>query len=284
VRGFVKSDDGLVHAMAARLAGSPDVYGQDNREPEQSINFITVHDGFTLNDLVSYNQKHNEANGHDNLDGSDENRSWNCGIEGPTDDAAVEALRNRQVKNLLALLLNAAGAPLLLMGDEVRRTQQGNNNAYCQDNETSWFDWALVTKHADIHRFVKLLIAARVHRQTGRTDEDTLQELLSQADVTFHGAMLGEPDEGASSHSLAVSFASLDGRVRMYLATNAYWEPLDFELPPPPAAGQGWRRWLDTSLPSPEDIHPWVDAPPVSGSAYRVGPRSVVGLVATLLD
>ena len=131
-------------ALAKRLAGSPDIYGQDAREPEQSINFVTVHDGFTLNDLVSYNDKHNEANGEDNRDGANDNLSWNCGVEGPTDDPAVEALRNRQVKNFFTLLLAAVGAPLILMGDEVRRTQRGNNNAYCQDNELSWFDWTLL--------------------------------------------------------------------------------------------------------------------------------------------
>ena len=162
VRSFVKSDNGAVAALAQRLTGSPDVYGKDVREPEQSVNFVTVHDGFTLNDLVSYNEKHNEANGEDNRDGANDNLSWNCGVEGPTDDPAVEALRNRQVKNFFTLLLTAVGAPLILMGDEVRRTQQGNNNAYCQDNELSWFDWTLLDKHGDVQRFVKQLIADRL--------------------------------------------------------------------------------------------------------------------------
>ena len=125
---------------------------------------MTCHDGFTLNDLVSYNEKHNEANGEDNRDGANDNRSWNCGVEGPTDDPAVEKLRNRQVKNFLTVTLLSLGVPMILMGDEVRRTQRGNNNAYCQDNETSWFDWTLVEKHADVHRFVKLLIARRLLR------------------------------------------------------------------------------------------------------------------------
>ena len=138
-----------------RLLGSPDIYGHEEREAEQSINFVTCHDGFTLNDLVSYNHKHNEANGEDNRDGSNDNLSWNCGVEGPTDDPAIEALRNRQVKNFFALELLSAGTPMLLMGDEVRRTQRGNNNAYCQDSEISWFDWSLLERHADIHRFVK---------------------------------------------------------------------------------------------------------------------------------
>ena len=140
------------------MVGSPEIYGHKEREAEQSVNFVTCHDGFTLNDLVSYNQKHNEANGEDNRDGANDNRSWNCGVEGPTDDPAVEKLRNRQVKNFLTVTMMSLGVPMILMGDEVRRTQRGNNNAYCQDNEISWFDWTLVEKHADVHRFVSLLI------------------------------------------------------------------------------------------------------------------------------
>ena len=138
--------------LAARLLGSPDLYGHEEREAEQSINFVTCHDGFTLNDLVSYNQKHNEANGENNRDGTNDNLSWNCGVEGPTDDPEIEALRNRQVKNFFALMLLAAGTPMLLMGDEVRRTQRGNNNAYCQDDDISWFDWACSndTRHPSI--------------------------------------------------------------------------------------------------------------------------------------
>ena len=147
VRSFMKADRGTVGRLARRLLGSPDIYGGAEREPEKSINFVTCHDGFTLNDLVSYNGKHNEANGEDNRDGSDFNLSWNCGVEGPTDDPTIERLRNRQVKNFLALTLLSAGAPILLMGDEVRRTQRGNNNAYCQDNDISWFDWSGLDKH-----------------------------------------------------------------------------------------------------------------------------------------
>ena len=148
VRSFMKGDEGTVSKLVTRLVGSPDMYSHKEREPEQSINFVTCHDGFTLNDLVSYNSKHNEANKEENRDGNNDNLSWNCGIEGPTDDAAVEALRNRQVKNFLTLTLLSIGAPMILMGDEVRRTQYGNNNAYCQDNELSWFDWSLIEKHA----------------------------------------------------------------------------------------------------------------------------------------
>ena len=156
--------DDSVARIADRFLGSPSIYGHKEREAEQSVNFVTCHDGFTLNDLVSYNQKHNEENGEDNRDGADDNRSWNCGVEGPSDDPAVETLRNRQVKNFLTVTMLSLGVPMILMGDEVRRTQRGNNNAYCQDNETSWFDWTLLSRHADVHRFVRLLIARRLMR------------------------------------------------------------------------------------------------------------------------
>ena len=150
VRGFVKGDRGTVRMLAQRVLGSPDIFGHEEREPEQSLNFVTCHDGFTLNDLVSYNSKHNEANGEGNRDGSDNNLSWNCGIEGPSDDDTVEGLRRRQVKNFIVQLLISIGTPMLLMGDEMRRTQQGNNNAYCQDNEISWLDWSLLERHCGL--------------------------------------------------------------------------------------------------------------------------------------
>ena len=145
-------------ATAARSAASPTGSSaaprftrHKQREPEQSVNFVTCHDGFTLNDLVSYDRKHNEANGENNRDGGNDNLSWNCGVEGPTDDPAIEALRNRQVKNFLTVTMLSIGMPMILMGDEVRRTQGGNNNVYCHDDETNWFDWALLQKHADVH-------------------------------------------------------------------------------------------------------------------------------------
>ena len=142
--------------------GSPDIFGHQEREPEQSINFVTCHDGFTLNDLVSYNDKHNEANGEGNQDGQNDNLSWNCGIEGPSEDAEIEQLRRRQVKNFIVILLTSIGTPMLQMGDEMRRTQRGNNNAYCQDNEVSWLDWSLLDRHRDLHRFVRTLIGHRL--------------------------------------------------------------------------------------------------------------------------
>ena len=161
VRGFFLGEGGFVGRLADRLLGSPEIYGHKEREAEQSVNFVTCHDGFTLNDLVSYNQKRNEPNGENNRDGADDNRSWNCGVEGTTDDPAIEKLRERQIKNFLTVTLLSLGVPMLLMGDEARRSQRGNNNAYCQDNETSWFDWNLVRRHAGLHRFVGLLAARR---------------------------------------------------------------------------------------------------------------------------
>jgi glycogen operon protein len=257
--------------------GSPDLYSHEEREPEQSINFVTCHDGFTINDLVSYGRKHNEANGEGNRDGSDHNLSWNCGVEGPTSDPAIETLRNRQVKNFLAVNLLALGAPMLLMGDEVRRSQGGNNNAYCQDNGTSWFDWTLLERHADVHRFVRLLIAGRLQRDVALTSPAmTLNQLLGQARLTWHGVKLGEPDWGLDSHSLALTARTLSRRVAFHFMINAWREPLVFELPPAQdLAGTRWRRWLDTSLPSPADIVPLDEAPEVGNGTYRLPSQSV---------
>jgi len=284
VRRFLKGDNGTVSGVAARLLGSPDIYGHEEREAEQSVNFITCHDGFTLNDLVSYNHKHNEANGEDNRDGSDDNLSWNCGVEGPTDDPAIEALRNRQVKNFFALELLAVGTPMLLMGDEVRRSQRGNNNAYCQDSNISWFGWSLLKRHADIHRFVKALNAYRQRRDV--TSEGTtlsLNQLLRRAQIEWHGVALNRPDWSEHSHSLAFTLQSLRAHFLMHGMLNAYWEPLTFELPPVPVESrQPWRRCVDTALASPDDFCPRATAPFVERESYVVQPRSVVVLVLPL--
>jgi isoamylase len=281
VRSFFRGDEGSVAPLADRLIGSPQIYGHKEREAEASVNFVTCHDGFTLNDLVSYNQKHNEANGEHNRDGADDNRSHNWGVEGPTGDPELEKLRNRQVKNFLTLTMISLGLPMILMGDEVRRTQYGNNNAWCQDNETSWFDWTLVAKHADVHRFVRLLSAHRLMRDFERQLQGlSLNQVLREATRAWHGVRLGEPDWSATSHSLASSVDYRNENMLFYLILNAYWEPLEFELPQMRNANDAWRRWIDTSLDSPDDIVKWETAPAVTSRAYLAGPRSLVALFA----
>jgi glycogen operon protein len=277
-RSFFRSEEGSLARFADRFVGSPDIYAHKQREPEQTVNFVTCHDGFTLNDLVSYNEKHNEANNEGNRDGASDNRSWNCGVEGPTDDAAIETLRNRQVKNFLAVTMLSIGVPMILMGDEVRRTQHGNNNAYCHDNELNWFDWSLPSKHADVFRFAKLLIERRVLRNVEHELERlTLPQLIQQAHKSWHGVRLDQPDWSAASRSVALQMEmKREGRL-VFLILNAYWELLNFELP---HHGRPWRRWIDTGLASPMDIVPWQQAVPVSSASYRALPRSVVVLFA----
>jgi glycogen operon protein len=284
VRRFLKGENSSVSGLATRLLGSPDIYGQDEREAEQSINFVTCHDGFTLNDLVSYNEKHNEANGENNRDGSNDNLSWNCGAEGPTDDPAIEAVRDRQVKNFLALLLVSVGTPMLHMGDEVRRTQLGNNNAYCQDNDISWFDWSLLDRHAGIHHFVRELNAFRQRRDVVTTGiKLSLNQLLQQARIEWHGVALHSPDWSENSHSLAFTVHGMQARFLLHGMLNAYWEPLTFELPRvPDESQQRWRRCVDTALVSPEDFYTWEKAPSLAQTTYVVQPRSVVFLVLPL--
>jgi len=281
VRRFVRGDDGMVSALATRLLASPDLYGHKLREPEQSVNFVTCHDGFTLNDLVSYNHKHNAANGEENRDGGNDNWSWNCGVEGPSDDPQIEDLRQRQIKNLLAINLLAIGTPMLLAGDEVRRTQGGNNNAYCQDNELSWFDWSLVEQQAGLLRFTKLVLAFRLDPQRDSADHGrTLNELLAHATLHWHGVELQAPDWSPHSHSLAVTARAPRLNALLHWMINAYWEPLRFALPEAPPGGQGpWRRWIDTAQSSPEDICPWRCAAPLPIAIYDVAPRSLVVLV-----
>ena len=282
VRSFFRGDEDSVTRIADRLLGSPEIYAHEAREAEQSVNLVTCHDGFTLNDVVSYNGKHNEANGENNRDGANDNRSWNCGVEGPTEDPAVENLRNRQIKNLLVATMFSLGVPMIVMGDEARRTQRGNNNAYSQDNETSWFDWTLVKKHADMHRFVTLLVARRLLRTVApELQRESLTQLLREAKKAWHGVKLNQADWSPWSHSLAfTSEVQREGLV-FHLILNAFWEPREFELPPVEQKfGPVWRRWIDTSLDSPDDIVEWQTAPAVPGLTYPAGPRSVVVLFA----
>lgn len=278
VRSFLKGDPGYVPKIASRFFASPDIYGHEDREPEQSINFITSHDGFTLNDLVTYTHKYNYANRESNRDGFDDNRSWNCGVEGPTGNPIMERLRVRQIKNFLTINILALGVPILEMGDEVRRTQLGNNNAYCQDNPLAWFDWSLIEKHAEILRFVKRLIQLRLSLDVFKEDHGmSLAQLLKLARIRWHGVKLSEPDWGYHSHSLA--FSVRGRREFFYIILNAYWEALEFSLPPVPSGAQtGWKRVIDTSLESPEDFLRWRRAPVIQSTSYKAESRSVVVL------
>jgi glycogen operon protein len=284
IRSFFRGDENAVGKLPARFFASPDLYGHEEREPEQSINFVTCHDGFTLNDLVSYSHKHNEANGEDNRDGHGDNLSWNCGIEGPSDDPAIEQLRSRQVKNFFAIQLLALGAPMLLMGDEMRRTQQGNNNAYCQDNEINWLDWNLLNRYGDIHRFVQKMIRLRLSLDVFREDHGlSLNQLLQTAQIDWHGIRLNQPDWSDHSHSLAFTVQGPGRELLIHIIFNAFREALDFELPPSPADPPAkWRRIIDTYLESPNDICNMAQAPAVDGPTYFVQPHSVVLLAKDL--
>jgi glycogen operon protein len=276
VRAFVKGDARHAGTFAQRFLASPDIYAHRNREPEQSINFVTSHDGFTLNDLVSYSDKHNEANNEGNRDGHSENLSWNCGVEGPTQDPQIDKLRLRQIKNLLTINVLSLGVPMLMMGDEVRRTQLGNNNAYCQDNELSWFDWSLMQQHAGLHRFVKLLLEYRRRLPERENLQSTLTEVIAHSRVRWHGAKLDRPDW--SDHSRSVAFTIENPKKWYHLIFNAYWEPVSFDLPSLPFGFDPWQRIIDTNLPSPEDIR--IEGTPVLTSSYPVQARSTVILTS----
>ncbi|MGF1491867.1 MAG: glycogen debranching protein GlgX [Microcoleaceae cyanobacterium] len=283
IRSFVKSDPGKVVQVANRIMGSPDIYPLPRPEAHCSINFITCHDGFTLNDLVSYNQKHNEANGENNRDGSDHNISWNCGREGLDASSSVEALRLKQLKNFWTILFISQGIPMILMGDEVRRTQNGNNNAYCQDNELSWFDWSAISKQADVFRFLQGLIRFtqkhqifRLHGslETGPSD--------SNPNIVWHGTKLDQPNWEPDCRYLAFSLHHPEANEYLYVILNAYWELLTFEIPRLPR-GKIWVRIADTALPAPNDFSDLKTARAFFGMTYRVNPRSSVILMARSL-
>jgi glycogen operon protein len=279
-RRFIKGDEDTVRRVAARVVGSPDLYPQPDREPNRSINFVTCHDGFTLNDLVSYNRKHNGANLEFNRDGHDTNHSWNCGVEGPTLDPEVQALRRRQVRNFFTLLFTAQGTPMLQMGDEVRRTQRGNNNAYCQDNEVSWFDWGRVDRYRGLLRFVRWLVKFTQSLAIFREEQFlTTDGGDGDPSLTWHGVALHRPDWTATSHTLAYELRHPEAGEHLHVMLNAYWHARTFALPPLPQ-GQRWHRIVDTARASPDDFCPPHAAPAVAGNTYRVTSRSAVVLMA----
>ncbi|PWT71605.1 MAG: glycogen debranching enzyme GlgX [Bacteroidetes bacterium] len=280
IRKFMRGDEGTLSNMVTRLIGSPDIFVEKGREPERSINFVTCHDGFTLYDLVSYNWKHNSLNKEENRDGTNDNWSWNCGVEGNSNAPYINQLRNRQIKNFLTLTLVSIGAPMLSMGDEVCRTQNGNNNAYCQDNKTSWFDWNLEEKHEDVFRFVQLLISGRMLRDMTRPHFNMcLSELLSTAKIVWHGIRVNEPDWSHFSRSIACTIRSINQEMEYHFMFNAYQDTLPFELPLPTLGG-GWKRWIDTFLESPDDICHWQDAVPIENNVYNVNGYSIVVLIS----
>jgi len=286
VRRFVKGDKGLVSDLATRIVGSPDLFGKFDRKPYHSINFVTAHDGFTLWDLVSYNEKHNYRNGENNRDGANDNHSWNHGSEGETRDPEIIKLRKRQMKNFVLLLMISQGVPMLLMGDEIARTQRGNNNAYCQDNELNWVDWSRKEKFPDIFDFFKNMINFRKkHHSLKRPHFFTDKDLSGNgiADITWHGIDVGKPDWSEHSTTLAFMMSGQDFLDRntpsdndIYVALNSHWEPLHFELPK--IQGKKWYRVVDTYLENGEDF--LLEEVEVKTKRYLVMDRSSIILIS----
>ena len=279
IRRFVKGDRGLISETATRVAGSSDLYQDDRRLPGNSINFVTCHDGFTLWDLVSYNGKHNEANGEENRDGSPENFSDNCGAEGKTDDPSIIALRLRRAKNSMATLMLSQGVPMILFGDEVLRTQEGNNNCYCQDNELGWMNWDSSGMKSDMFRFTSGIIALRMRHPCLRRRE-FLKGVRHAGgrfpDITWHGRKLGEPPwNDQEDLVLAFTLAAEDpGEEDLHVIFNMSPERIDVSLPEP--CGRKWHCAVDTGLAAPADITAREDQAPVPGATYPVAPGSVV--------
>jgi isoamylase len=279
IRRFVRGDRGLIGEVASRVSGSSDLYEWEGRVPSSSINFVTCHDGFTLCDLVSYNQKHNEANGEDNRDGNNDNLSSNWGAEGETSDPKILSLRKQQAKNFMAILLLSQGVPMILAGDEVLRTQRGNNNAYCQDNELSWFDWTLAEKNREMLRFVTKMIAFRKRHPclmrklflTGRKKDQT-----PFPDVTWHGIKLSEPLWNNPDAQILAYTLGRQRREEEDLHIVFNMSDRGVEMPLPSLSDRTWHRAIDTGQPSSGDIFEPSDQPRIKESSYRVSPHSVV--------
>lgn len=290
VRRFWRGEANMVGAFATRLCGSADLYRDSGRLPIHSVNFITCHDGFTLWDLVTYNHKHNLANGEGNRDGAPENYSSNHGVEGETNDPEINAIRLRQARNLMATLLVSQGIPMILAGDEFLRTQQGNNNAWCQDNEVSWLDWHLLEKNAAFNRFVREMIAFRKRHPALRRREFFRNPTAKDGcpDIAWHGVELNQADFRPESHEIALVLdgaqTGLEPDDDIYIAFNAGTQDLQFEIPNAPNRGD-WRKVVDTSLTEPTDLVGECHAPAVKfGTRLLVSSRSMVILVANTLE
>ena len=289
LRRFLKGDTGLTWEMAQRIQGSPDLYAE--RSPTASINFVTAHDGFTLADLFAYSNKHNTANGENNRDGANDNYSWNWGHEGPTNDPKINAQRRRLAKNTMAILMVSQGVPMILMGDEIGRTKQGNNNTYCHDNELNWLDWNLKEQNADLFRFVQQCIAFRkahpiLRSKTHLRHKDFMGS--GYPDISWHGVTAWQPDWGEDNHTLAFLLCGqhAQGGVLpddyIYVAMNMHWEDHVFELPllPPPL---NWHLFADTKRAAPHDICvPGEETVLHNQTQMLIGSRSVAILVGRL--
>ncbi len=281
IRRFVKGDPGLAGAVASRISGSADIYQTKGGLPINSVNFITSHDGFTMMDLVSYDNKHNEANGENGRDGIDNNCSWNCGAEGETDDENINRLRKRQIKNLASILLISRGVPMILSGDEVGHTQKGNNNTYCQDNEISWFDWELVEKNKDLLRFFRQMILLKKRKYTLHCKDFFCGEINKDGvpDISFSGCSINNPGwNDPSSRVLSITFGAKTQDSDIHVMMNMDSQDLDFEIPK--IVGKKWFRFSDTSLNSPDDICEIGQEKQVDGQNYNVKSRSVVILIS----
>ncbi len=290
VRRFWRGDKGTASALATRLTGSSDLYLRDGRKPFHSINFITAHDGFTLNDMMSYNEKHNEENGEENRDGSNNNLSYNYGYEGPGADPDIEFIRRRQIKNSLATLFLSLGTPMILGGDEIRRTQRGNNNAYCQNNEISWYDWTFREKHRDIFDFSKKIIAFRKRHPAFRRPEFFLgkdTDFNSIPDITWFNEQGKQPDWKKMNKTLAYCLDGSKTEISadkddndFYIIINSGVEDRIFLLPPAPHQRQ-WYLAMDTFLESPHDFPDRNQEPKLEEQGkYKVKSRSLVVLMS----
>ena len=290
IRRFLKSDSDVLSDVKERIIGSPDLYASQGRGIKASVNFVTAHDGFTLMDLVSYNGKHNEANGEDNRDGENHNNSWNCGCEGETDDPQINSLRHRQVKNAITLLMVSQGIPMVLSGDEMGNSQKGNNNAYCQDNEIAWLDWNNLEKNADIFRYFKQMIRFRRRHQVLRYEEHLRHQdyrNLGYPDFSWHGTKAWQPECGHNNLTLAfmlngqyvANTAEAHPDDFIYVAMNMHWEMHGFELPQLPE-GMAWHVFANTGMESPQDIFEPGEEPLTDNQhEVLVGPRSIIILV-----
>ena len=282
MRRFLKGDDFLAQTAAARITGSPDLYDPAYRGGNASINFLTCHDGFTLYDLYSYNQKHNEANGWGNTDGADDNNSWNCGVEGETDDPAILALRKRLMKNACAILLCSRGTPMFLSGDEFADTRYGNNNPYCQDNLISWLDWSLLKKNKDLFDFFQYMIQFRKNHPVIRKDLEP--SYLGVPAMSTHGLTPDETNFSGDSHVVCVRFAGYNEATQkedlVYLAVNSGWFPVTLTLPELPEHYK-WKVAVNTGDPKCQFSHK--NSMPTVESKIFLGERSVIIFVATAI-